>query len=219
MWILGDVHGEFDRYADAIRETKLPDGRKGLSSSIQVGDMGVFTEADAARLPELPGHVFFRGNHDNSEHCRSHANYLGDYGYNPENDLFWVGGAKSYDAKLRYSGIDLFDDEELSYPELSGVVELYTESKPAIVISHDCPTVIRREILELKGSSRPNETSRTELALQAMYEAHKPDLWVFGHHHVPMEREIGGVKFVCLDEFIRGKAKDCMFEIPEIELG
>jgi hypothetical protein len=46
-------------------------------------------------LPELPPeHKFLRGNHDDPKLCGKHPNYLGEYGYLPDDELFFVSGAK-----------------------------------------------------------------------------------------------------------------------------
>jgi hypothetical protein len=33
-----------------------------------------------------------------------------------------------------------------------------------------------------------------------MLEVRKPDIWIFGHHHVPVGKEINGTRFVGLAE-------------------
>jgi predicted phosphodiesterase len=43
------------------------------------------------------------------------------------------------------------------------------------------------------------KTATSSLA-QQMYTIHKPDLWIFGHHHKSFDETIGGTRFICLNE-------------------
>jgi hypothetical protein len=36
--------------------------------------------------------------------------------------------------------------------------------------------------------------------LQAMFEAHQPSVWFFGHHHVRLNEVHDGTRFQCLPE-------------------
>lgn len=42
--------------------------------------------------------------------------------------------------------------------------------------------------------------SQTRTMLQKMFEEHKPELWIFGHHHKSKDEVINGTRFICLDE-------------------
>jgi predicted phosphodiesterase len=180
--IIGDIHGKTESYQNIL--CNLPDGQR----SIQVGDLGLGFKG--VFLPELSEqHKWFRGNHDNPEKCRAHANYLGDYGYLPEDKLFWLAGAYSTDRLYRIEGISWWPDEELSIEELGKAVNLYEETKPEYVLSHECPTEAAVWILQslglIQGNRRSSDAnSRTAQALQIMYEIHQPKVWVFGHFHV-----------------------------------
>jgi UDP-2,3-diacylglucosamine pyrophosphatase LpxH len=44
------------------------------------------------------------------------------------------------------------------------------------------------------------DKSKTRQALDRMFEIHKPKLWIHGHHHMNLMRDIEGTRFVCLDE-------------------
>jgi hypothetical protein len=98
-------------------------------------------------LPELPPeHKFLRGNHDDPTLCRAHANYLGDYGYLPDDDLFCVSGAQT--ASWRVLGNSKYRnaDEEMSDSVLNEMIASYTEMRPNIVISHTAPSEGAKEI-------------------------------------------------------------------------
>ena len=46
--------------------------------------------------------------------------------------------------------------------------------------------------------------TRTNAALQRMFEAHQPDRWVFGHYHTRWDAKLNGTRFTCLDMLGRG---------------
>lgn len=94
MFLIGDVHGKFDRYGEILT---------GLPCSIQLGDMGIgFGLDDLFPKADPTKHRFLRGNHDNPELCRRHPNYLGDFGF--EFGIFFISGAFSVDRHLRTMG-------------------------------------------------------------------------------------------------------------------
>ncbi len=177
--------------------------------------MGVFSKYDNERLVLDPEHRFFRGNHDNPNLCKDHPNHIGDWGYISEMDMFWLSGGYSIDKSYRTIGLDWWDNEEMGYEELLGVIELFGDYKPKIMVSHECPTVIKHDALT--NISKLHLVSRTEAALQSMFEVHKPDIWIFGHHHMKIDKVVDGTRFVCLDEMIYGSLSDCCFEIPGLE--
>lgn len=181
--IIGDVH---NRHLDYLRLTQnsIP--------SIQIGDMGVgFPGVDFTNTPE---HRFFRGNHDNPKKCREHPNYMGDFGYQKDLDLFWVSGADSIDVAWRTEGVTWWPDEQLSYDDWIKVIDLYEQTKPSIVLSHDCPQIITDVLYHYPGHTI------TRNGLQSMFEIHKPELWIYGHHHRSSEIVVEGTKFICLNE-------------------
>ena len=122
---------------------------------------------------------FIRGNHDRPDLCRKHHNYLGDYGYLEDLNLFYVSGGFSIDQWARTVGIDWWEDEELSITELQEMTDLFVEKKPKIVMSHVLPIKIAASTLNL--SEKIN--SRTEDALQEAFDRHKPERWYCSHYH------------------------------------
>jgi hypothetical protein len=156
-------------------------------------------------LPD--NHKFFRGNHDSPQKCRSHPNYAGDFGFLPDDNLFWCAGAWSIDRAYRQPGISWWPDEELSYEELGKAIDLYSQVKPRFVLSHEAPAKAGKTLLHglMAGNAYFTEKlecsmSRTAEALQQMLDIHQPEQWIFGHYHIDKQFQVAGydTKFVCV---------------------
>lgn len=199
---IGDVHGKYNRYRELIRN---------VPRSIQVGDMGVgFIGEISGRLLQNPpydamvqgDHRFIRGNHDNPAVCAKHSQWIPDGTI--EGNMMFVGGAVSIDRQYRIEGRSWWPDEELSYPALDVITGKYLSVKPEVMVTHECPEEVAQEILQrlsIPGVKLdPQFASRTRQAFQAMWSAHSPKLWVFGHWHVPFDHVLRGTRFVCLPE-------------------
>lgn len=234
--VVGDVHGKVELFQNLIhRRTESED------TIIQVGDMG----AGFGSIPDYPDNVYWiRGNHDDPAASRAHKNYLGDYGYRPEWKLFYLAGAWSIDWEWRekWNAQALADwnkwkrnsskpprkvwweDEELSQEELDKAVELYAQSKPEVVVSHEAPASIVPHVLAKVTLSfeqgnpfnvtgfpldegkynRPEKLqcikTRTSEALQRMLDIHRPKYWCFGHYHISKGIDTGSTFFKCCAE-------------------
>jgi predicted phosphodiesterase len=190
MRFIGDVHGKHKKYLQLIEE---------VDCSIQVGDMGV----GFIKIPVIdPKHRFIRGNHDNPNTCKRHPNWIKDGSFEDEMNIFCLGGAWSIDWEYRQNyekatGKKIWwPNEECSVPQLQKIIDYYEECKPEIMVSHDCPLIMAKEL----NSSHSWDKSKTRQALNVMFEIHKPDVWIFGHHHINMTRDIKGTRFIALDE-------------------
>jgi hypothetical protein len=201
--VIGDVHGSTKTYQKYVR--RLPDGQR----SLQIGDMGLGFKG--VGLHDMgPNHKFFRGNHDAPDKCRSHANYLGDYGFLPEDNIFYLAGAFSIDRAWRIEGQSWWADEELSYDELGKAIDLYRQVKPRFVISHEAPAKSGNVLLaDLQGPYFAAKggcvNSRTAQALESMLSFHQPEELVFGHYHVDKQFYVPGwsTKFTCVGGMMR----------------
>ena len=119
----------------------------------------------------------------------------------------FIGGAMSIDKMYRIPGFSWWEGEELSIKELNDMVTVYLTEKPRVMITHDCPREVS-EVLMSRGTNdgcAKTEGSRTSQALQSMWSAHSPDLWVFGHWHLSFDHILHGgrekgTRFVCLAE-------------------
>ena len=192
MFFIGDVHGDIDTYKSLLRD---------MDYSIQVGDLGI----GFPLVPDLDlvhkNHKFIRGNHDNPDVARNHPNYLGDYGYIKEAELFYISGAWSIDAQYRAPGITWWTDEQLSTEEFGKARKLFIKTKPKIVVSHDGPEDIAGDIIlersPFKGMGIIKNRTMSELNI--MLSFHKPDIWIFGHHHTNYRKKLDKTDFICLD--------------------
>lgn len=198
MILIGDVHGKYDRYKKIT---------EGLKDTIQVGDMGVgFVSPRSGREMRNPhfdwmvenNHRFIRGNHDNPSVCTRHRQFIPDGTI--EDDVMFIGGALSIDKNYRIEGLDYWSDEEISYEKLGYLISIYSEVKPRIMITHECPEYIAHDLNHRRFKLDPMFASRTRIALQNMWEIHKPEIWVFGHWHISWKKDVLGTRFICLNE-------------------
>jgi hypothetical protein len=194
---IGDVHGKYRQYKKLIKD---------VPKSIQVGDMGIgFYRTDGSPVTNPPyyamekgEHRFIRGNHDNPSSCKKHLFWIPD-GWSEDN-MFFVGGGLSIDRGFRVEGYSWWKDEELSADEFMEIQEKYIETKPDIMVTHDCPEFFAQRIMGAFNITKLNDPSVTRNSLQCMFEHHKPKLWIFGHWHVSIDTEVLGTRFICLKE-------------------
>jgi len=189
--IIGDVHGKYDRYHKIIRQTEY------VPYSIQIGDFGF--KYDTLKNVDSTKHLIMPGNHDNYDTCYNYPHFLGDYGYTSLNriEFFYYRGANSIDRQYRTIGIDWWEEEQVTIDQFMKARELYRQTKPDIVITHDCPEQIAIQMLEPNGRIYQNITG---WALQELFNIHQPKMWFFGHWHKSRQIQYGNTKFVCLDE-------------------
>lgn len=196
--IIGDVHGKWAEYGELLARTP---GR-----TIQIGDMGAgFGRRDQNKIPGTAENFWFRGNHDNPAECYRNVHYLGDWGFMPADNLFWLAGGFSIDRAYRVSGVSWWADEELSMAELQKVIDRYIEVKPRFMLSHEAPSEAAKYMLNVAVPNfRPEKLectmSRTAEAMQVMLDAHKPEKWIFGHYHVNKTFPWKGTEFTCVAE-------------------
>jgi predicted phosphodiesterase len=182
--LIGDVHGKIEKYLNIINSTSY--------STIQLGDFGFkkHHEYILNNVDCLKNKVCF-GNHDdynylNRKHSLKNFSII-------NNKIMSIRGAFSIDKYCRTEGVNWFSNEEMNYNEFGEVVDTYEKYKPKIVISHECPSIIKVDHFGYKDSF-------TSKSMQFILNIHKPDIWVFGHHHVSLDLKIDGVRFICLNE-------------------
>ena len=192
--IIGDVHGKYSNYLKLIQNVDF---------SIQLGDFGFdYSVLDEKISPEI--HKILGGNHDNYERqtdqfIKQTPHFLKDFGILevPQiGQIFYVRGGFSIDYKNRQIGINWWPDEEVSQSVAMQIIDLYKETKPTLMISHECPANINNFVSNF-SDIKPSFTS---LLLQELYDMHQPDVWFFGHHHKDWIKHIGNTEFNCLNE-------------------
>jgi Icc-related predicted phosphoesterase len=119
-----------------------------------------------------------------------------------QNDVMFIGGAWSIDYQWRTKGIDLFEDEELSYEEFNRLISIYETVQPRVMVTHDCPLSVSNKLFieRNKSLSGAQYRTRTGSAFETMFEIHKPKLHIFGHWHCDADEVIDGTRFICLNE-------------------
>jgi hypothetical protein len=189
---LGDVHGQFEFY--------VGDRDTAPGNTIQVGDFGVGFGIPAPENPDPLRHRFIRGNHDNPALCRETPGYIEDGSFQTLLNgltMMFVGGALSIDAHRRIPGVSWWEDEELSYTDLGRMIEAYCTHLPDIMVTHEVPESIAREIYY--GSDKVNRyPSRTRMAFQTMLDEHQPRNWFYGHWHSTRFDVMGHTSFCCI---------------------
>jgi predicted phosphodiesterase len=186
LLVIGDVHGKIKQYNEIIS--------KHNGCSIQVGDFGFDIEHEwFLSNVDYDNHKVVFGNHDDYSFLNS-PHSLSNYSYDPINGLMTVRGAFSIDRHRRTENKDWWANEELNYAEMQEAIDFYVTNRPKIMITHDCPHDIRNMMWGI------NDKSITSNGLQFMMESHQPDLWIFGHHHNPIDEVINGIRFICLGE-------------------
>jgi len=199
--VIGDVHNKLSQYVPIAQEAE---------HSLQLGDMGF----DYTELSELNPrrHRFFGGNHDNYDLYDDSSYALGDYGSEMLGciEFFYVRGSISIDCVQRVQDFILsghkswWYEEELNSKQLEAAIDLYTKIKPNIMITHDCPSVIKSRFASSTAMKRfgwpEDHTCLTQQALTVMHETHPPKLHFLGHWHRNWNAVIDGTHFIMIDE-------------------
>jgi len=213
--IIGDVHQKQDKYARIALEAEY---------SLQVGDMGFdYSYLDAYLDPDK--HKVLAGNHDNyntqkccesgCEKCEGRGyifcdqtkHFLKDFGVLEiprMHPIFYVRGAWSIDFLYRTPGISWWEDEELTMAQCEKAISLYKEVKPDFVVTHSTPLSVASCIPFKSSFGTDLHKTRTDQMLDAMYDAHQPAFWIFGHYHLDWRKDLSNngreTTFICLNE-------------------
>lgn len=204
---IGDIHGTYNKN-EYYHLTETCD------KSIQVGDLGLgFSPGDDQSMfdeIDRSKHFFIRGNHDNPEVCERQSNHI-ESGHSDDHGIFFLNGGWSIDGPgcpwcpsygnsgmlpRRTDGINWWSNEEHEQSELDAFIEEYKDCKPRIIVSHEGPRTATVNMFNPTGEWN----SRTAIALEDMYQAHQPDLWIFGHWHKRKDLTIDKTRFICLEE-------------------
>lgn len=200
--IVGDVHGKIPDYINLVKDCPY---------SIQVGDLGF--DYKGLRFLDRYKHMFFPGNHDNYDTCYDLPHCLGDAGNFELDDIefFFIRGGFSIDylARVKFEQQRGFKtwwtEEQLTTEEMEWAYDDYVDCRPSIMLSHSCPKEIsdiigNPGVLKAFGFNPDVFSTRTQELLQACFEVHKPDIWIFGHFHQNVDFIYNDTRFICLDE-------------------
>lgn len=202
MLIIGDVHGKIDQFLDIVADYR----KRSNELIIQLGDLGFQKQWDEVKKWCIENKEtnlrIIPGNHDDYDRYFQVVENWTWVRVSPllvsdiwiENDCFGLQGANSIDKHLRKEGVDWFPEEEMSYSNLGHAVDLYIEQKPKYMFSHTCPSSVKKQLFGY------DESSRTEQALQVMFEQHQPEYHFFGHFHRHVDQIINDTRFICLAE-------------------
>jgi len=188
LTVIGDVHGHYAQYERIARKREY---------TVQLGDLG-FKYGCLNNLSQNH-HKIIAGNHDNYDIIGLFPHYLGDYGNCSLGgvNFFFYRGAYSIDRQYRTIGIDWWEQEQVNIEQFMKARELYRETKPDIVITHDCPESINYHLLPPGANRYQNMTG---WALDELFNIHQPKMWRFGHYHKSWRMTIKGTDFRCLNE-------------------
>ena len=196
--LIGDIHGNTEMYLNIVAKHER---------TIQLGDLGFNYEF--LNAVDSTKHRVIAGNHDNYWQMDSYPHFLGDFGELMLEGLpkiFFCRGGRSIDKESRTLGINYFPEEEFDLRQCNDAIDAYNGCE--VMLSHECPTVVMEQILASKKDDRNIDPSVTSHLLQRMFDLHRPNLWVFGHHHKSFTQVIDGCKFVCLNEFETARIQD-----------
>jgi len=199
MFLIGDCHGLYKEYLEL---------RGILDQSLLLGDIGLGfgnkTVEDAIEaIPNDPNHRLLRGNHDNPIIFQKHPSSIPVWGYDEKMDMFWLGGGFSIDREYRTPGWDWWSNEEIGYEILgTEVYPKYVDTKPRIVISHECPGMAQARMFP--DTTKRHIQNRTKTIMNQMFEIHQPDLWIFGHYHEKRTCRHDNTLFVCCGMLNKG---------------
>ena len=194
MIIIGDVHGKIGHYLDILKKFYG-------YVTIQVGDFGFKKEHDwfIENISQNFNTIIF-GNHEYYPYLDKEYSAK-DYSFfdivKPDYTTYTImtiRGAKSIDMEYRREGIDWFANEEIPYTKWFEILDMIEKRKPNVIISHDCPQIVREIVFQIY------DKSLTSQGLNSCFESHKPDLWIFGHHHISKDIMMDGTRFICLAE-------------------
>jgi len=176
MYVIGDVHGNIETYLKIVRNLN--------DNSLQVGDFGFKEEWDALHKSDSDPnkHKINMGNHDYLPYLETSPYSTTDF--NLWKGIFIIRGADSIDKEYRIKNVSWFENEELSYAEARRVDNAYFANKPRVVVSHDCPQSLASLLYGIQ------DKSITRQLLEACFKEHKPEYWIYGHHHRSVQTTI-----------------------------
>lgn len=211
----GDIHGSSDA-AEHI-DTKAEENN--VNAVIQVGDFAMhwfgYSEKEKDNLyqyflnrtSKIPWYTC-GGNHENWSTWNQLASQTNSSMVELAPNCFYIkrghvativgiqhlfiGGAQSTDRLWRIPYHSWWPEEQANPAEWYLALQNLNHYSPKVVVSHDAPLNIHYDREGREKSLTPNE-------LQYLYDNTliKPELWVYGHHHVIQHNIIENTNFYC----------------------
>lgn len=205
MRIHFDSHGHINTFPK-YPHSNIQSGRTLIKNlcgqDIHLGDLGFdYAPLIHKTTNEL---ILIGGNHDNYDSIENVQGYLGDYGtYNFHGlEFFFVRGENSIDKQYREkSGPNKswWEQEELSYEQMTNALTSYSFAKPKVVLTHGAPKFLH-EVGILKSNFTNIHPSNTSKLFEMMWNIHEPDYWFFAHWHQNICRMVRNTVFYCGEE-------------------
>lgn len=193
MKFIGDIHDEKHWITQRIMDSIFP------HDTIQLGDLSV---CGYDKYHDTSGNRYFiDGNHD----CHPLLNHDSDtiqevvpgLHYIPRGyvsgKIIFIGGGYSIDKSTRTAGIDWYPDEEMSQRQFYKIMNI--NKSIDVVVAHDCPAFCYRPFFGINDAT--NQTHN--LCLAEIFHKFRPKLWIFGHHHYPVNIVKDDCRFICVD--------------------
>lgn len=209
--VLGDVEAAWDLAEKVIKKAIKDQGP--VDHIIQVGDMNF----GAARItpwkdpPDFGGlpMSWIDGNHDNHRILQGKEqvpeeweSFLKVWDYKKrgtiEKGILYIGGAKSIDRNNRITGLDWWDEENISYEEegiILDAIRSYGSENIHTVITHEAPSSFDVSPI-LRSGHQDFDHNRN--FLDHVRDLIKPLHWFFGHYHRALTGETEGCVWRCV---------------------
>lgn len=197
---LGDVHGKWTHMNFKLGAELILN--PGVKRVVQLGDFGDGFIGRVDYHHKLPFY-WIDGNHDNHEFLSIPQNRVNPnpyVHYMPRGTVevlggrtfLFIGGAYSIDLMMRTQGVDWWPEENITYGQIKKILD--TVQKADVIVSHDCPNLFQA-FPQFKDDPYGNRK-----LLDILLERYKPDLWFFGHYHIPKSDVYKNTRWTCLGE-------------------
>jgi len=207
--IVYDIHGKYEHFKRLL-----------VDNLIQLGDFGFHIAHELFKHERTNNQYVLFGNHDDyTKVYDEHSLYdittidTGNYA------ILCIRGAWSIDKIYRTEGKDWWNEEELTYKQMQNATDIIVkwkeeleEKKEIIIISHDCPMFVKKELFGYENKTITNQF------LEHVQEIVKPSLWFFGHYHTDVTYFSNDTFFECKGELGYTDLEIDKFEVTKYKL-
>jgi len=182
---IGDVQGNWKQYQNIC---------KSVTKTVQLGNFGVTSDRTPAEIEAMNEFMastdnrFIRGNNDDPELLDKLSGYIPDM--TVEGDTMFFGGAAKTEDHLDET-LPQFPETSITY--MKKAIREYAKAKPRVMITHDGPEDIVREMFLFY---RRDYLSITRQGFAKMLSIHKPQFWIFSHWGIKAHYVKGPTEFI-----------------------